>query len=522
MCVLRPGTPINVNMPGENLTPEQRSLTNKANCHIKNFQRGGDVIQKRVNSNSETEADISVMESVLKSALDAKKIIAECYTELSVQIPERAAEYSEKIDDMETLFEGFLDLCTNRMAQIRASIAQAVQQRIDQLSHEQDLRLGIAQSQAAALAPTVVAGASATGTPVKSSTMKPISDLKPAKLNRDATPLELNNWIRAYTAYAAASNFEVTSLEIQRGFVYACLEDDLQEYVSSKADDTTGVLGDDGIICIIKKRFDVKYPLFTKRLQYFNYEQRKEQSYSEFRAQLQQLHQEANIKDLGPEEILSFRVFCGLSDVKLREKILELDDPTIDEIDAEALKYETSRAMLNACKRGAGEASANQAESRGSGGKQYTPQSPGSLRGICKTCGREPHQEDELCPAQNRKCLHCNETGHFARSPEGIIICPANRQPRPQRRGGNGDGGRSHGGDGDHGPDRGDGDDGGRNSHARAAVGGDEDEDNGHSNQDQVHARANQVYECYLVGNQQENNEEFQPAPTRAGGVDHA
>ena len=105
-------------------------------------------------------------------------------------------------------------------------------------------------------------------------------DLKPAKLSRNSTPLELNNRDQAYTAYASASKFEAIP----------CLEENLQEYVSSKTDDTMAVLGNDGIICIIKKRFKVKYPLFT------------------------------NIND---------------------------------DIDATALKEETFRSMLNACKRGA-------------------------------------------------------------------------------------------------------------------------------------------------------------------------
>ena len=453
LCVLKLGTPINITMPSASLTPKQCTLT---------------------------EADISA-ESSLQHFLDEKKIIAECYKELRVQILERAAEYSKKIDnttvptvDNEASSQRYLTLCT-RTVLTRASNAQAVHQRTDQLYPEQDLRLVIAQSQAAASAPRVVAGASATGTPVQSRPLKPKTDFKPAKLSRNSTLLELNIRIQAYTAYASASNFKAIP----------CLEENLQEYVSSKTDNTVAVFGNNGIN-VIKKRFKVKYPLFTKRLQYY-YEQRKERSYSEFHAQLQQLQQEAIFND---------------------------------EIDAAALKEETFRSMFNACKRGAREASAIPAESRGSGDRRS--QSPGSLNRICKTWGREPHQEDELCPAQKKKCIHCKETGHFARIPEGIIICPANRQPWPQRWGGNGYGSRSHGGKGDHGPDRGDGDNGEGNSHARAAVGGDEDEDNGHSNQDQVHASANQVYECYLVGNQQENNEEFQPAPTRAGGVDHA
>ena len=71
MCVLKLGTPINITMPSASLTPKQCTLT---------------------------EADISA-ESSLQHSLDEKKIIAECYKELRVQILERAAEYSKKIDN---------------------------------------------------------------------------------------------------------------------------------------------------------------------------------------------------------------------------------------------------------------------------------------------------------------------------------------------------------------------------------------------------------------------------------------
>ena len=113
LCVLKLGTPINITMPSASLTPEQCSLT-------------------------EREADISA-ESGLQHFLDEKKIIAECYNELRVQIPERAAEYSKKIDnttvptvDNEASSQRYLTLCT-RTVLTRASNAQAVYQRIDQL-----------------------------------------------------------------------------------------------------------------------------------------------------------------------------------------------------------------------------------------------------------------------------------------------------------------------------------------------------------------------------------------------------
>ena len=489
-----------------NLTPEQRSLTNKANAHQKSYNKNGEALEKRAKSASMTEADITAMENYLKAVQEAKRNIDECYLELCLQLPDRAAEYQAKVDTLESSYSNYVNLCSNRTEEIRDSIAQAVQDRIDQLEREQKLRLAVAAAQSAP-APTAAAG-NATGTPVRPAQMKPISDLKPNKLNRNASPLELNNWIRAYTAYATASNFSVTNHDVQRGFVYSCLEDDLQEFVSSKVSANTPVFGDNGVIDIIQKRFEVKYPLFTKRLQYFKYEQGKGQSFSEFRAQLQKLHEEANIKDLGPDEILSFRVFCGISDAKLREKLIELEDPSIDDIDAEALKYETNRSTLNACK--GGTASANTTDSRSGGrNQQYTPQNPGSIQGLCRNCGRTPHQGNERCPAHDKICSECKKTGHYARGPKGIILCMTLRNSRGQKGGGGrGRGGGRGGRGGGRGKGRGGGQRGGGNSQARTAEGGNEGNNNsnngnsgGNSGQSNNQTSTNQV-ECYFIEGQ--------------------
>ena len=99
-------------------------------------------------------------------------------------------------------------MCSNKTEEILDSIAQALLDRIDQLEKEQKRKLAVAAAQSHP-APTGAAS-NVTGTPVRSAQMKPITDLKPTKLNWNASPLELNNWVRYHPAYAAASNYDVT------------------------------------------------------------------------------------------------------------------------------------------------------------------------------------------------------------------------------------------------------------------------------------------------------------------------
>eukprot|EP00919_Chromeraceae_sp_WS-2016_P044347 GHVR01105801.1.p1 GENE.GHVR01105801.1~~GHVR01105801.1.p1 ORF type:complete len:275 (+),score=21.81 GHVR01105801.1:239-1063(+) len=44
---------------------------------------------------------------------------------------------------------------------------------------------------------------------------------------------------------------------------------------------------------------------------------------------------------------------------------------------------------------------------------------------LCPKCGRRPHFGDRLCPALDRKCLHCGTIGHFA------AVCPSKRKEQP-------------------------------------------------------------------------------------------
>ena len=471
------------------MTSDQISLTNSANSQMKQFKKGSDDIDGILARKTATNADVQALEQAYARMENAFTSISGSLYTLMGELPDRSDEYTSKIDKLTTSLQAYQSQVVNRIAKIQDYQADEESKKLKDLQDQKalvDQLLAQQKALAAAGGSSTSSSASTTGSSTSTTTttsstpsrsMKPITDLKPSKLSRNATPIEFQNWVRAYTAYSSASNFNLTSLEVQRSFILACLEDDLLDYVASRSTDLTPVFGTGSVMEMLTTRFEVKYPIFTKRLTYFKFEQKKGQSFSEYRTALRQLHAEANIKELTEDDTLIFRILCGLSDAKLREKILELDNPTLDDVDAEALKYETLQSSLKACKGDTGRTSqVNQASSSGGknsgrGGQQkveYSPQNPGSLKGLCKNCGRE--HADGSCSARDKICSYCKKTGHFKLGPGGIIVCQTLRSSGGGGGRGGGGGGRGRGGGRGGRGGRGGGR-GGGTSHARTADG---------------------------------------------------
>ena len=140
MLVIVDVTPINVKMAPPVMTPEQLTLTNRANALIGNYQRYTKTIQDVIDNNGDTEFDASSVENAAKNAEIAKDKIITCYTELSVQLPDRVAEYKDKIKALEDQWDAHSRNARATIRSIRDGIAAAVQARIDLLQKQQDQR----------------------------------------------------------------------------------------------------------------------------------------------------------------------------------------------------------------------------------------------------------------------------------------------------------------------------------------------------------------------------------------------
>ena len=129
----------------------------------------------------------------------------------------------------------------------------------------------------------------------------------------------------------------------------------------------------------LKERFALKYPIFTRRLQYFSFKQSQGQSYSDFRSKLSELRKQADLESLSADQLEVFRIVCAISNRDLKENILKLDDPSLEDVEKTASLFESTQANLRACQCPQNRAQAAVVKAANL--------KLGSLDNLCKKCG---------------------------------------------------------------------------------------------------------------------------------------
>ena len=73
--------------------------------------------------------------------------------------------------------------------------------------------------------------------------------------------------------------------------------------------------------------------LFRRRVRFFEYRQRREQSYSSFRVQLALLAKAAALDQMSSEDLMAVRIFTAAADSEFKRKVLQLESPSLEEVD---------------------------------------------------------------------------------------------------------------------------------------------------------------------------------------------
>lgn len=101
------------------------------------------------------------------------------------------------------------------------------------------------------------------------------TSLKPSPLTPEHTPSELRVWMERFRAYYDASGMEEHPLRVQRAYLWSCVEEGLQTRLAEAAGEEMPVLGDtDSCMAAIRAYFLIKYPVFRRRLDYYQSKQR--------------------------------------------------------------------------------------------------------------------------------------------------------------------------------------------------------------------------------------------------------
>ena len=102
---------------------------------------------------------------------------------------------------------------------------------------------------------------------------------------------------------------------------------------------------EDSCESIIEEAFQVRYPLIMRRFNFFKYERKGTQTYSDFHAKLQEMATAANLENLDMNDYFLFRLIVGLNDPKTVDKILSIPatDFNLEEVHRVAVQCESAR-----------------------------------------------------------------------------------------------------------------------------------------------------------------------------------
>ena len=149
-------------------------------------------------------------------------------------------------------------------------------------------------------------------------------------MSHDASAGELRIWCQKYEAYYHASNMQLARNQLQQAYLLNCLNSELYLRLTSAIAATTPVLGA-GASCLTRLAniFCQKYPLLLRRKTFFSMEQQSGQDERPFLESIKAAAGEADIQGMTLEDALRLACLTGLKDNRLREKLSELETPTL-------------------------------------------------------------------------------------------------------------------------------------------------------------------------------------------------
>lgn len=155
--------------------------------------------------------------------------------------------------------------------------------------------------------------------PDSSSKPKICEALRPFKLRTVHSPADLRSWNSKFSAYYSTSNMSLFSVEEQHALLCCCISTDLETRIRENDlySPSLAVFGDHGLPLLIKQDFLHRYPLFNRRLEFFRLTQAAGQPFSEFMVKLKQKGEEADLAQLGIEQMYIYRYLTGVSDPRL-------------------------------------------------------------------------------------------------------------------------------------------------------------------------------------------------------------
>ena len=138
------------------------------------------------------------------------------------------------------------------------------------------------------------------------------------------TPGELRLWLAAFRRFYDASNLQQQPVATQQGYFLQALDSSLQEILERQLCPGTSVFGPAGCIDILEAEFKSLYPIFNRRVDFFQVRRDQGESTADFWQRLTKLGDMADLEAVSKEDLTVFRFIDACEDAHLREKIFDL------------------------------------------------------------------------------------------------------------------------------------------------------------------------------------------------------
>ena len=256
--------------------------------------------------------------------------------------------------------------------------------------------------------------------------------LKPDVLTLEFQPCEFRKWKDSMEEFFIANGLMKRDPRVQNGFVKICLNAEILELISASITEVDA-FGTGGIVQLVSATYNQKHTDTSKKLALFLCKPKPGEKPVSFVARLKQMFQEADLSKMSTDEYQRFFLIAGISNSSLRNKLLEVVDPTFDKlvekINTWTATQETSKAIeasqqdaakvksVNSANRGRGRGAPGRGAGRGQVPTAKPPAAikvtPETLAGRCSTCGSTAHFKAQ-CPKSDVMCSTCKKKGHFS------------------------------------------------------------------------------------------------------------
>ena len=173
--------------------------------------------------------------------------------------------------------------------------------------------------------PAAASPLQAAALPPRSSSKPSSSELKPEKLQHDASTSTFRMWKKQFKAYFESAQLGALPCSQQQAYLNNCLDTVLCAHVDPKTMGTTPVyspiVGLFTCIAILDNTFLESYPIHVRRKQFFDGCQKEGQSAIEFREELLSLIEEADGVNIGVNDLICMMLQIGLSDPSLQREL---------------------------------------------------------------------------------------------------------------------------------------------------------------------------------------------------------